>query len=72
MLNVCRLKTKQTIKEAINRNIVYSRTVDPYLSYLSQGICWWDSLVAVDGVALYAVRALWRCVAWWHVGWGGC
>ena len=43
-----------------------------YLCDLSQGICWWDSLVAVDAVALNGVGALWRRVAWWHVGWGGC
>lgn len=47
-------------------------TVNPYLCDLPQGICGWDSLVAVEAVALDGVRALWRRVAWRHVGWGRC
>lgn len=44
----------------------------PYLRYLSEGVRLWDSLVAVDAVALNGERALWRRVALRHVGWGGC
>lgn len=42
------------------------------LCYLSKGVGGWDALVAMDAVPRNGVRTLWRRVAWWHVGWGGC
>lgn len=54
-------------------NLCFVRQVlHPYLCYLPQGIRWWDSLVAVDAVALNGVRALWGRVARRHVGLVGC